>query len=92
MSTDRKSTPFPPELVNRDPRQQVIDMLLEQNARMATIICRLEDQPQSSPPSKADLATAHREGWHANFLEREKQKHDPSHPITYTNPYSEENQ
>jgi len=34
-------------------------------------------------------AQAWHEGWHAHFLEMDKQRLDPTHPITQTNPYSD---
>ena len=35
----------------------------------------------------ADKCRAWREGWHEHYLEWERQKADPSHPITQNNPY-----
>lgn len=54
----------------------LVEQIRERDARIAEFRTRLE--------------TAWGEGWHEHYLEFERQKADPTHPITANNPFTKE--
>lgn len=54
---------------------------------MAVFLADSMPEPQIRAGRDDYLAKAWDDGWHEHYLEWERQRADPSHPITKTNPY-----
>lgn len=48
-----------------------------------------EGRTDGAEDARSEVAEAWEQGWHAHWLEEERQQKDPTHPITKTNPHGE---